>query len=430
MTNSEIIHSSTKKGFSLGIPKHWISNFLVLLPFIIIYGGTVFQTTIKPITSASKLLAFVYMIGFIIYKRKVNKNLFYATLAFVPFLIYGVLISWNIKAGVSDGIRYLFPIVVLFYSYSVKDRFDLLLKFVIFFIVLNFVVQLQNYYNWMRGINQWFYYRTSNGYIYYNKTAGIIRATGTVVFFGFLGFLNMIAFFLINKFYKGRFKIVFLAITLFMMFASVSFKTFGAFLIIILLYYYNRIYKLVFLGLLLLIGVYFTYPDKINDFVENAVLRIELYVTEGNSARSESYRVMFHEMGNFNLFGRGVGVFGGPASTEYNSWFYNEVGFDWYDAKWLGLTTTDTYPPHLFVELGILGGLVYLFVLFVPLLRRKLSSRYLMVVAIYFALFFDALFSFSLNNLDFLLFSLVFVYPILYYKPKKLAPVEVERSDE
>ena len=55
-------------------------------------------------------------------------------------------------------------------------------------------------------------------------------------------------------------------------------------------------------------------------------------------------------------------------------------------------------------------------VLITPLFRKKINKRYLLVLAIYFCLFFDMLFSFSLNNLDYLLFSLVLVYPILNYK--------------
>ncbi len=408
---------STTKSFST-FPKEWITKLLVILPFIIIYAGTVFQTTHKEITSASKILAFGYMVVYILYYRKVNTNLFVSTLLFLPFLIYGIFNSWILKAGLSDGIRYLFPIVVLFYSYCIKDHFGLLLKFIIFFVVLNFLVQMSNYFNWVRGIEQWFYYRTENGYAYYNETAGIIRATGSVVFFGFLGFLNMVAFFIISVFYQGRFKKILLGITLFMLLASVSFKAFGAFLLVLLLYNYRRIYKLFAIFSLLLVGVYFTFPEKINEFVQSLLLRISLYITEGNSARSESYRVMLNEIGNFNLFGQGVGVFGGPASTAYNSWYYKMVGFNWYDTKWLNLTTTDTFLPHLFVELGILGGLMYLLVLITPLFRKKINKRYLLVLAIYFCLFFDMLFSFSLNNLDYLLFSLVFVYPILYYNEK------------
>lgn len=391
-------------------------QFLILLPFIIIYAGTVFQTTYKEITSVSKILAFVYMIVYIIYCNKVNTKLFLTTALFLPFLLYGIFNSWTFKAGISDGIRYLFPIAVLFYSYSIREHFGLLLKFIVFFVALNFLVQLLNYYNWWRGVEQWFYYKTEDGLVYYNETAGILRATGTVVFFGFLGFLNLVAFFIIKTFYRGRFKKVLLAITLFMLLASVSFKAFGAFFILIVLYYYKRIYKLAAYFLLLLLGFYLTFPEKANEFGQSLLLRISLYITEGNSARSESYRVMFSEIGNFNLFGHGVGVFGGPASTAYNSWYYKTVGFNWYDTAWLNLTTTDTYPPHLFVELGILGGLTYLLVLITPLFRKKINKRYLLVFAIYFCLFFDMLFSFSLNNLDYLLFSLVFVYPILYYK--------------
>lgn len=428
MANKVSINIGRSKLVSLHITSDWFSKFLVLLPFIIIYAGTVFQTTHKEITSISKVLAFLYMLIFIGYKRKVNTNLFLSTLIFIPFLIYGVLNSWILKAGISDGIRYLFPIVVLFYSYSIKDHFELLLKFIVFFVVLNFLVQLVNYFNWSRGIEQWFYYRTFNGFTYYNETAGIIRATGTVVFFGFLGFFNMVAFFIINAFYKGRYKKILLGIALFMLFASISFKAFGAFLIVVLLYNYKRLYKLAAYFLLLLLGVYLTFPAKINEFVQSLLLRISLYITEGNSARSESYRVMFKEISDFNLFGQGVGVFGGPASTAYNSWYYKIVGFNWYDTAWLNLTTTDTFPPHLFVELGILGGLTYLFVLITPLFRRKMNKRYLLVLAIYFCLFFDMLFSFSLNNLDYLLFSLVFVYPILFYREdlkhnEKLEPV-------
>ncbi len=408
----------------LHFTKKAITEVLILLPFLLVYTGSVLQNTHKEISSIFKLAAFVYMVVYIISYRKVNKNLLYATVLFLPVLVYGICNTFNIKAGLSDGIRYLFPIAVLFYSYSIKEHFNLLLKFIIVFVLLNFFVQILNYVNWIRGIEQWFYYRTDDGYVYYNATSGLIRATGTVVFFGFYGFFNMIAFFIINKFYHGKYKNALLGITLFSMVASISFKAFGAFLMVVVLYYYKKIYKLLLYFLLFLLGVYLSFPEKINDFIQNLLLRISLYITEGNSARSESYRVMFNEISNFNLFGQGVGVFGGPASTTYNSWYYKAVGFDWYDTKWLNLPTTDTYLPHLFVELGIVGGLLYLWVLVMPLLRRKFNARFFLVLAIYFCLFFDMLFSFSLNNLEYLLFSLVFVYPIYFYKPKEITIVE------
>jgi hypothetical protein len=402
----------------LTITKKHITNFVILLPFISVYIGSILTAFDKGLSSFFKSGAFLYMLFYIILNGKFNKNLFFSTLCFLPFLIYGILISFNLKAGIDDGIRYLFPIVTLFYSYSIKKHFKILLYFIIAFVLINFITQLFNYYYWLQGEIQWFYYTTKDGFRYVNKSAGIIRATGTVVFFGFFGFFNMIAFFVINKFYKGKYKNILLGITLFGLLGSISFKALGAFLLVLAIYYYKKVYKIAGYLLLLLIGIYFTYPSKINLFVENLVLRIQLYITTGNSARSESYRTMFNEFANFNFFGRGVGVFGGPASTKYNSPFYDEINFNWYDTAWLNLSTTDTYLPHLFVELGIIGGVMYFLVLITPLIKNKINKKMILVLVIYFCLFFDMLFSFSLNNLEYLFFSLIFVYPILNYNEK------------
>ncbi|MDA9069938.1 hypothetical protein N9K07_04235 [Arenitalea sp.] len=399
----------------LTISKTHITNFLILLPFILVYLGSTLTAFDKGLSSLLKLGAFTYMLLYIIMNRKFNKNLFFFTIIFIPFLLYGILISFSLKAGIDDGVRYLFPIVTLFYSYSIKKHFKVLLYFIIAFVLLNFITQLFNYYYSLQGGIQWFYYATEDGYRYVNKTAGILRATGTVVFFGFFGFFNLIAFFVINKFYIGKYKDFLLGITLFGLLGSISFKALGAFFIVLVVYYYKKIYKIAGYLLLLVIGVYFTYPAKINLFLENLILRIQLYITTGNSARSESYRVMFNEFADFNLFGRGVGAFGGPASTKYNSPFYGEVNFNWFDAAWLNLSTTDTYLPHLFVELGIVGGILYFLVLITPLLKTKMNNKMMLVLVIYFCLFFDMLFSFSLNNLEYLFFSLIFVYPILNY---------------
>ena len=400
----------------LKIYKNSLISILILLPFVLVYIGSILTAFNKELSTVLKISAFLYMLSYVIIHQKFNRNLLFSTLLFLPLLLYGILISFNIKAGLTDGIRYLFPIIILFYSYSIKKHFKVLLAFIIVFVIINFITQLFNYYYWHQGGIQWFYYTTSDGMRWVNKTAGILRSTGTVVFFGFFGFFNLIAFFIINKFYSGRYKNILLGITLFGLLGSLSFKAFGAFLIVLAIYYYKKVYKIAGYLLLLLIGVYFAYPTKMNLLVENLILRIQLYITKGNSARSESYRVMLNEFGNFNIFGRGVGAFGGPASTKYDSPFYSEVNFNWYDTAWLNLPTTDTYPPHLFVELGIVGGMVYFLVLITPILKTKINKKMMLVLAIYFCLFFDMLVSFSLNNLEYLLFSLVFVYPILNYE--------------
>ncbi|WP_158655209.1 hypothetical protein [Flavivirga eckloniae] len=153
-------------------------------------------------------------------------------------------------------------------------------------------------------------------------------------------------------------------------------------------------------------------PNTIVSMGESFSYRIKEYVTEGNSARAESYRVMFSDFSDFNLFGRGVGSFGGPSSVSYNSPVYQEVNFNWYVTT--NLATTDTYYPHLFVETGIIGGLLYIFILLSPMLLKWKTDKFKIVFIIYFALFIDSLFSYSLNNIAFLAVSLTFIYPIYY----------------
>lgn len=391
------------------------SQVLILIPFFLVFVSSPIQFLHKELGTALKLLAVVYMIGFVFVKNTYNKNLVIATLLFIPFLVYGILISFSIKAGLSDGLRYLFPVVVLFYGFSARNFFGLLLKFIIVFVIINFLAQFVNYYYWLKGETQWFYHFTDHGLEYYHTASNILRATGIVGFFGFFGFLNIIAFFVLHKFYHGKGRPLLLIITIFCVVASFSFKGIAAFLMVLFVYYYKHLIKILGIISVLIVSFYFIAYKRFQLLIDEFLIKIQVYITEGQSARSESYRVMFDEIANFNLFGKGVGVFGGPASTTYNSPYYGEVGFNWYGIEWMNLTTTDTYPPHLFVELGIIGGLSYLLLLTVPLLRKKINSGMKLILVIYFCLFVDMLFSFSLNNLEYLMFSLVFVYPIFQY---------------
>ena len=401
------------------ISRKFIESIIVIIPFLLIYIGTAFQNTNATLSSAIKMAGFGYMIVYVIYKKSINYNLLIATLCFIPLLAYGILNSFNLKAGISDGIRYMFPIVTLYYGYSIRQHFPLLLKFIVTFVVINSLVQIINYINWFRGVDQWFYYETSDGLRYYNETSGIIRATGTVVFFGFYGFFNLISMFLIKEYYKGKYKNLLISICLIGLLLSVSYKTLVAFIIIITLYYYKVFIKFLPLLILILTSIYIAFPKVINSVIKDVVLRFTIYISEGTSMRAESYRVMFYEINNLNLFGKGVGMFGGPASISYNSPYYQEIYFYWFDTAWLELPTTDTYPPHVFVELGIIGALFYFGLILIPLLRNKIDKNLKIAFVIYFILLTDMLFSFSLNNLEFLMFSLVLIYPILYSQKEK-----------
>ncbi|MGB5982574.1 MAG: O-antigen ligase family protein [Nonlabens sp.] len=233
-------------------------------------------------------------------------------------------------------------------------------------------------------------------------------------FFGTYGFLNVITYFLTKQFYFRKYKKTILIICVFGVFASLSFKAIGAFLFLLFILNKNKL-KLFFIAFSISVMGIVIFPKRTYDLAESLTYRIQTYITEGNSARSESYRVMFEDITDFKFIGRGVGSFGGASSTRYDSPVYNEVKFNWYDTK--HLATTDTYFPHVFVELGIIGGMIYILTIMIPLFKRRyLKSVLLFVFVVYFALFFDSLFSFAMNNLGYLMVSLILVYPILEYQ--------------
>ncbi|SMC33350.1 hypothetical protein [Moheibacter sediminis] len=398
-----------------------LRNIMILFPAIIIIVSEILMYFQSPLSSPLKVAAVFYMMFYAILKVKYHGGLIFSLMCFLPFFIYAFVISFNINAAIEEGIRYLFPISILLYSYALKRDFKFLLYSFIIFVLINDAWQIVNYINWMRGGRQWFY--TYNPYWntwVSNETSGIIRATGIVGFFGLFGFINMLAFFLTKRYYQGKGKLILLIIFVVCMFLSFSYKTLGTFLLMIFLEMKNKMRILLYvLGIGLI--AFITMPKLVLSMEKNARYRIMEYVVEGNSARGDSYRVMFEEIGRFNLFGRGIGAFGGPSSVRYNSPVYKEVKFNWYTTP--ELTTTDTYYPHLFVEMGIIGGLSYMFIIVSPLIFLRWNyDKFKIVFVIYFALLFDALFAYSINNIAYLILSLIFIYPIYYYNEQPKNP--------
>jgi len=405
-----------------------ITNVLILIPFFIVFGSEILQFFEPSISSYVKILGVFYMLFYAIMKLKYSKTLLLALLLFAPFFIYGLVHSFSFKAAVLEGLRYLFPIAVLLYGFSVRKHFKLLLHFFIIFALVNDIVQVYNYVQWLRGASQWFYlYSDYFGYHIYNQSSGIIRATGIVGFFGLFGFLNLIAFFITRRYYEGKWKKGLLAIFAISVFLSLSYKTMGTFIILLFIENRNKLKVFAAVGIIFVLAIV-TAPKFMADIFKSLTYRVEEYVTEGNSARGESYRVMIDEIKRGNLFGRGIGAFGGPESVTYESPLYYETGFNWYTTT--DLTTTDTYFPHLFVEVGLIGALAYLLILFAPLLfLRWKKTAYQFMFVLYFALFFDSLFSYSLNNIAFLVISLLFVYPVHYYTmhQEEINPLEQDK---
>lgn len=403
----------------------YLHDFTLLLPLILVFVGEIVSYMYPFLSSPIKVFTCLTLILPIWLKIRIPSKLLLTLLVFIFFFIIAFTRSYNYKAALEDGIRYFFPIAVLLYGYYNKHKLNLFVGFIIVFAFLNFIVQLKNYYYYyIDPQQQWFYIsyfiESQNKTVYWPaKALGVLRATGLVIFFGAFGILNFMAFWLTYYYYFGKYRKLCLIIFFLGVFISTSFKTIGFFLVTLAIKYYKKLKYLLVLPLLV-ICLYFLVGSEIRNSIEKSIeIRLQLYVTEGNSARSESYRAMFSEFKDFNLFGKGIGVFGGPASTKYKSPYYDEINFNWYDTKLLA--TTDTYYPHLFVEMGILGGLAYLSVLLIPLMYRRMKyNKFKMLCIVYGMLFFDSLFSFSLNNLAMLTMTILFVYPILYNKQKTL----------
>src|SRR5690606_25568802 len=116
------------------------------------------------------------------------------------------------------------------------------------------------------------------------------------------GFLNLVAYFLTKQFYYGKRKKLLLILFVLGIFSSLSFKAIGAFVFLLFLLseYKGKILTgIVFLSLIILV----IFPKKVTTFIDEFSIRIESYVTEGNSARAESYRVMFRDIADFRLIG-------------------------------------------------------------------------------------------------------------------------------
>jgi hypothetical protein len=393
-----------------------ITSFLVIIPFLIVFVAEIISFRHESTGASLKLLAILYMLMGSVIHLKFDRKIILGIVIFTPLFIYHTLISFNINAALEEGLRYLFPVIVLLYGYAVRKHYRLLINLIIAYALINNLYQPINYHNWLRGANeQWFYFKAySSDSYYYNATMGVIRAVGLIGFFAAYGFMNLIAFFLTKQFYFGRHKKLILIVLVFGLVSSLSFKALGAF-VLLLFFFSPKKGHLIVVGLTIATIALLIFPQKVFDFSDQIRIRVETYITEGNSARAESYRVMFNEIGELKLLGRGIGSFGGASSTKYDSPVYEEVNFNWYETSYL--STTDTFFPHVFVELGIIGGLSYFFILISPLMKKHYHRRvFAIIFVIYFSLFFDSLFSFALNNMIYLMLSLVLIYPILEFE--------------
>ncbi|WP_430812588.1 MULTISPECIES: hypothetical protein [unclassified Carboxylicivirga] len=386
-----------------------------ILPLILIIVGECITPVSNLVGVIFKNISILLALVIIIFSKQKHSNvvLFYILNI---FLITGVIISFSLPAALISYYKYLFPFIFLYYGYTIKDS-NKLISVLFVFSIINNLSQVGIYILWLLGYSLWFFNVTDSGIAYSNSFMGVLRGTGLLVFFGAYGFFNLVVFF-IAYFYNSNSKLRKWALVLSLLgvIFSFSMKAYVVFILLLILFYKNRkIIFTTFLSISIILALFFV--SVFEEFSNQIMLRLMLYIVDGDSVRAESYRVMFNEVANLNFVGQGLGAFGGAESRAFNSPFYNEVNFNWFSTP--HLATTDTYYPHLFVEVGLIGAIFYLMVLCLPLLTKihlMKKNSVKVVCAIYIAILFDSLWSFGLNNLIYASLSLTFIYPILRCK--------------
>lgn len=319
----------------------------------------------------------------------------------LPILLTLYLAMWrtfNINAGGEEFLRFLAPMAITVSMFAYRARLSPVI-FMFFAVVLsNDLFQCYFYVAYALKLPLFLPVKFDSG-LY-------LRAQGWIGFFSEFSFINFCAFLLCRHYQPTRWSKR--AAWVFLTFAllGVSFKIFATIAVYFVvqrkLTVRSVIAALSGIGVLL----FALMSGLLDSLVRIAMTKLSFYVVAGNSARAESYRVMFQSLMKGNFFGEGLGSFGGPASVKYHSPLYSIYHFNWYG---LGntLTTTDTFYPHLFVELGVLGAILWLaFMVFYGQVSRS-RRIWLFLVG---AFCFDNIFSMSFVSASYVFSALMLMY--------------------
>ncbi len=396
----------------ISLRKSFLINIYIALTIYLILLADFVTIIDESLSSLLKIVVLLLMVYYIIL-NKTNKYL----LAYVSFLtavlLFGLIVSFDYNAASQEFVRYLFPIIFLLFGYAVKDNLIVVVRSFTQFMILSNIIQIVLYV---------LFITTSQIYLSNSLDFGIIlRGSGLSSGVTTFGFLNFIAYLLHTYLENKKLSLFFL------LFVLLSFSLKIIIIAIIILSIYNKTFFIKifsFILILVIIG-----RDIFQQFIEISSLKFAQYILVGESARSESYRVMFDFLKHNPFLGYGLGSFGGPASIKYNSPIYEQYNFDWYGLT--NLATTDTFFPHVIVELGIIGGILYFFLFFLPLVivKRKSKKSNEVVKFILFTLFVDSMFSYGMNSQAYLI-SIIFIFGLLmnndlYYNSIKLKEYKI-----
>lgn len=352
--------------------------------FFLFCASELFLAQGESISLPLKMAGCLLLLASMLSKPKLDKPI----ILLIPlsiFLLIGLYKSFYYPAGFEELLRFILPIAILINLYHNLKHIDKIAYFFVVIVISNDIYQIYAYFAFVTNLPTFLPVRLEAGYI--------IRAEGWVGFFSLFGFMNFCAFLITrhtNIFHKNQ---RFLS-ALFLVFVilSTSTKVLIALLIYAIAIKKNRkLLKVTIATTLAVCILFIAQPKLANDMISVLDTKVGFYITQGNSARSESYRVMFESLAAPNFLGEGLGSFGGPASTKFDSPLYEKYNFNWYGLE-DQLATTDTLYPHIFVELGVFGGALYLLFIFSYGFRK--ATPLWIVVASSFAL--DNLASFSM----------------------------------
>ena len=308
----------------------------------------------------------------------INRIVLLLSFSFVFLLVLSLSNGYSIEAAVEECIRF-FIIILILLNYKNYQRYSMVFfkPIILIAVISNFI--FLNSVLFQNTVTEFFPAKIKDGGSIVN--GGLFSLTSA--------FLNMCCL-IILKDTKGFVKLLSYLYFAINTFSSVSFKIIPY--LAMTMFSYGRIYFVI--ATTCLIGLIIYLSEFIFKYWFILLEKINFYILIGNSARFEGYRVLKEEFENVIFIGYGLGSFGGPSSIKYDSPYYEAFRFNWFYTT--NMNTIDTFYPHLFIELGLFGGIVYLSLIIYIFLKS--CKVYLWSFFILAFLIFDSFFSFGLKN--------------------------------
>lgn len=369
-----------------------IRTAFVFIALILFFISELLFVTGSASSVTLKLFGLIFLVGVIVSTRFVHKAVYLLLPIFIIFL-YNFYIALNYSAAQEELLRFLIPIIILLSLYA-HLKLETLARFVIYLILSNDIFQVFYYVSYFLNLPLIYEPRIEYGYL--------LRAEGWIGYFSLFGFINFCGYLLVRNSNCDKIK-KYKNIFLTFMFLSTSLKVIVGFFIYLMITSKVKHIKLESIILTILVIILLViFGGFVDDYTDLVVSKFNFYIIEGNSARSESYRVLYAEVLRGNLFGAGLGSFGGPSSTAYDSVMYYIYNFNWYGLEGV-LSTTDTFYPHLFVELGVIGGLLYL-IFFIFYGYQQYNTQWFALVIVFLL---DNAMSFSLLSPPYVMTAII-----------------------